>query len=126
MKKFFTIIIPLAVAAVLGFQFTACEKYVLPELNISPDTLRFGAAGDSLISVVNSNVIWTAKPEEKYIDWLEAVPDYWEGPGELMIRTQDNDSVAPRSAVIIVKSESITKKLVIEQAGRPEESPRDL
>lgn len=120
MKRFLTIIIPLAVVAVLGFQFTACEKYVLPELSVSPDTLRFGAVEDSLISMVNSNVIWTAKPEDSGTDWLEATPDYWEGQGELMIRTQNNGSGTPRSAVIIIKSETITKRLVIEQAGRPE------
>lgn len=120
MKKFFTIIIPFAIAAVIALQFTACETYVLPELSVSPDTLRFGASEDSLVTSVKSNVIWTAEPDDRGEEWISAVPDYWEGPGEIVVHTKTNDSRTPRSAVITVKSETITRQLVIEQAGQPE------
>ena len=68
MRKAATIIIPLALLALLAAQFTACEKYVLPEVNVSADTLWFGAAADSQRLTVWTNVITTAEPDDSMLE----------------------------------------------------------
>ena len=115
MKKFFTITVPLVVAAALALQFTSCEKYVLPELSLGADTLVFTAAADSATVAVSANVIWQAELEDSGQEWLETGPSWWEGPGEAYIKVEDNGTDAERSANVIVKSETIRKKITVIQ-----------
>ena len=122
MKKFFTITVPIALAAILVLQFTSCEKYVLPELALGTDTLFFSASADSSEVAVESNVIWQASLENSGDDWLETGPSWFEGPGEAYVKVQENVSGSQRSANVVVKSETITKKIfVIQQTPSQDE-----
>ena len=112
MRKAFATIIPVLLLAVFAAQFSACEKYVLPSLEIAPDTLRFGATADSQAVVVTTNVITTLYPENDDY-WVHARPAWLE----------QNATVESRTAVIPVKSEAILRNLVVIQEGTTAPDP---
>lgn len=120
MRKAFAIIVPALLLAVFAAQFTACEKFVLPELSISPDTLRFGALADSQAVHVTTNVITTLYPENSD-NWVHARPEWLDQSGTVFIRVYDNLSTESRTAIIPVKSEAILRNLVVIQEGAAEE-----
>ena len=70
MRKLTTILLSVLLTLLFASQFLSCEKYVLPELSISPDTLWFSAAADSQVVLLVTNVITTAEPENA--GWLYA------------------------------------------------------
>ncbi|MBR0223154.1 MAG: BACON domain-containing protein [Bacteroidales bacterium] len=119
MRKAFAIIIPAILLAFFAAQFTACEKYVLPDLTITPDTLWFSAAADSQAINVNTNVITTLYPENSD-SWVQARPEWLDRSRTVFIRVSENISSESRTAVIPVKSEAIQRNLVVIQEGLPE------
>lgn len=121
MRKAATILLSVLLLAVLAAQFSACEKYVLPDLTISSDTLRFSAAADSQMLVVTTNVITTIYPELSD-NWVSANPEWMDGSSTVFIRVRDNPYPEPRTAVIPVKSEAIRRTLVVIQDGAPADS----
>lgn len=116
MRKAFAIIVPVLLLAVFAAQFTACEKYVLPEVTLSSDTLRFSAAADSQALHVTTNVITTIYPESGD-RWVYASPNWFEQSQTVFIHVYDNPSSESRTAVVPVKSEAIQRNLVIIQEG---------
>ena len=122
MRKAFATIIPVLLLAVFAAQFSACEKYVLPSLEIAPDTLRFGATADSQAVVVTTNVITTLYPENDDY-WVHARPEWLEQNATVFIRVYDNPTTESRTAVIPVKSEAILRNLVVIQEGTPAPDP---
>lgn len=110
------IIIPAVLLAVLAAQFTACEKYVLPDLHISPDTLRFTASPDAQTVTVTTNVITTLSAESRD-NWVSASPDWTDADTTVLIRVAENTSTEGRTATISVQSESILRHLVVMQEG---------
>ena len=114
MRKAFAILLSALLLAVLAAQFTACEKYVLPELSISTDTLRFSAAADSQKLVVTTNVITTIYPEDKD-SWIHANPEWLETSATVFIRVRENPDPKERIATVPVKSEVILRHLVVVQ-----------
>lgn len=115
-RKLPAIIIPAVLLAVLAAQFTACEKYVLPDLHVSPDTLRFTAATDSQTVTVTTNVITTLYAESSD-NWVSASPDWIDSGTPVLIRVAENTGPESRTATIPVKSESILRNLVVIQEG---------
>lgn len=118
MRKTATILLTVLLLAVLAAQFSACEKYVLPDLTISSDTLRFSAKADSQMLVVTTNVITTIYPEMTD-NWVRANPEWMDGSSTVFIRVWDNPDPEPRTAVVPVKSEAIRRTLVVIQEGAP-------
>ena len=116
MRKAVAILLSVLLLAVLAAQFVSCEKFVLPDLTISADTLRFSAAADSQQLVVNTNVITTIYPESTD-DWVTANPEWFEESCTVYIRVRENPDPQSRVATVPVKSEAILRSLVVIQEG---------
>ena len=114
MRKLTTILLSVLLTLLFASQFLSCEKYVLPELSISPDTLWFSAAADSQVVLLVTNVITTAEPENA--GWLYADPAWMDENTAVTTRS--------RSAVIPFKSESLQHNLIVMQEGKPSD-PED-
>lgn len=114
-KKFFTITVPLALALVIALQFVSCEKYILPEMYLSQDTLAFGASSDSLAITVHSNVIWSFKNEDD--GWVRGYPNWGDADSVVVFTVKANESPNPRSLTLNIKSETISRYLFITQEG---------
>ena len=119
MRKASAILLHVILLALLAAQFSSCEKYVLPELTVSADTLRFTAAADSQMIVVTTNVITTLYPESD-ATWVRAIPEWLEASSQVYIRVSDNPGSQSRSTTIPVKSEAILRNLVVIQEGTPQ------
>ena len=119
MRKVAAIIIPALLIGLFAAQFTACEKYVLPELEISTDTLIFSAQIDSQSVFVHTNTITTALPEDNAA-WLHADPQWIDESTEVFIHVGHYVGSTQRTAVIAVKSESLQKNLVVIQKAEPD------
>lgn len=104
---------------VFAAQFMGCEKYVLPELSFTPDTLRFGAGEDSAILHVTTNVITTVEPENN-VAWVYADPSWIDESTEVVIHVRENGTKYERSTTIPVKSESLQHYLFVVQAAAQE------
>lgn len=117
MKKFLAIIIPLLALLTAICQFSSCEKYILPELSIVPDTLTFNATPDSSTLQVLSNVKWSCTSGAES-DWYQISPTEGNGNGEVMIKVNENGSQTERSATVAISSETIRKTFLIIQQGQ--------
>lgn len=117
MRKILSFTIFFALAAVLALQFASCEKYVLPELSLTPDTLKFSAAADSLPVQVKSNVIWNSSAANQ-VDWLKWNRDGMEGDQEMWFYATENTNALSRRETITFKSESLKRSLVVIQEGK--------
>ena len=88
-----------AVAAVILFimlaQFVSCEKYVLPELTISQDTIIFSHNVDSAYLEIHSNVIWEIETPDVSISdrWVIVRPNWADGDTTVIFKTT---SIRPR------------------------------
>lgn len=114
MKKTLTAIAALSIVFLLAGQMISCEKFILPELTVSPDTLRFDAAADSALVKVHSNVIWSNKDNP---DWIRLSVDWGDADGETFVSVTENTSTQTRQAQVSIKSETIQRYIVVEQAG---------
>ena len=118
MRRISAFIISTLLLAAIAAQFSSCEQYVLPSVEISPDTLRFGAAEDSAMLTVKTNVIVTIEPES--VTWVRAEPAWIDETTSVMIRVRENPGREARTVTIPVKSEAIQRNLVVVQ-DRPSE-----
>lgn len=121
MKKTFTAIASVTIALLIAGQMVSCEKYILPELTVTPDTLRFGAAADSALVKVHSNVIWSNKDNP---DWIGVSVDWGDADAETFVSVTENTSTQARQAQVSIKSETIQRYIVVEQAGAIEQEPQ--
>ena len=105
-------------AALLGAaiaQFSGCEQYILPEIELSQDTLRFKAALDSQAVHITTNVVTTAEPETSDQLWVSTNPVWFDETSDVVVTVQENTTGAERTATIPIKSETILKNLVVIQ-----------
>ena len=114
MKKTFTALSAFSIMLLLAGQMVSCEKFVLPELTVSPDTLRFSAAADSSIVKIHSNVIWSNRNNP---DWIRVSVDWGDTDAETFVAVTENTSSEARQAKVSIKSETIQRYIVVEQAG---------
>ncbi len=115
-RKSLTIIIPAILAILVLIPFSGCEKYILPDIQLSVDTLRFSAKEDSLTFFVQTNVITTAKADDSD-SWLEANPPWFDADTLVVVYVTENKSSSTRTATLPIKSEAILKNLTVIQAG---------
>lgn len=114
MKKTLTAIAALSIVFLIASQMISCEKFILPELTVTPDTLRFGAAADSSLVKVHSNVIWSNNDNP---DWISVSVDWGDTDAETFVSVAENTSTQARQAQVSIKSETIQRYIVVEQAG---------
>ena len=116
MRKAATIIIPAILLLVAAAQFSGCEKYVLPAISVTPDTLRFGAKADSADIYLTTNVI--TKPEtDEGVNWISAWPEWFDESSTVTVYVKENTDSSERTGILYFKSEAIQKKVVVIQAG---------
>lgn len=116
MRKAAAILLSALLLALLAAQFSACEKYVLPELAISPDTLCFTAEEGTRSLVVTTNVITTLYPDMEDT-WVRVNPEWIEDGCTVSVWVAENPDTQQRIATIPVKSEAIKRNLVVIQEG---------
>ena len=116
MRKAASVIISLSLLVLFSAQFLSCEKYVIPDLQVSPDTLRFGAAADSQKIIVTTNVN-TMMIVESEDSWVFADPDFIEETSEVTIYVLENETGSARTITLPVKSEALERKLLVIQEG---------
>ena len=121
MKKTFTVLAAVSIAFLIAGQMVSCEKYILPELTVTPDTLIFGAAADSALVKIHSNVIWSNKNNP---DWIGVSIDWGDTDAETFVSVAENTSTQARQAQVSIKSETIQRYIVVEQAGATEQEPQ--
>lgn len=127
MRKIASIIIPLLLAAGLVTSFTACEKYVLPSVEVMADTLYFGPKAESMKIEVFTNVI-VAVTESPV--WVDADPAWFDADTVVTISVRENTETEARSVSLPFHSESLQRNVLVIQAGAaaaPEEpdAPQD-
>ena len=116
MKKKRPLLPLLGLFAALLFPLWGCEQYVLPEIVLSPDTLRFTASSGVLPVEVRSNVRWTATVALATADWLSVGESGGKGTMTVGIEVTDNFE-EERTGTIVFQSETLRKNLVVIQAS---------
>ncbi len=115
--RFLLIACPLAAACLM--QLTSCERYVLPGIVLTPDTLLFQAATATQESVVEANVKCTLElsSDEGQPDWVSCSGLDFKGCGSgiLQVTVTENKAKHSRKAAITITSESLRKQLIILQ-----------
>lgn len=116
LKKIRTLALALLASGLLLTQFCGCEQYVLPEITLDPDTLRFTAAGGVLPVEVQANVKWKLTVGGDASGWLTAGVS--EGSGNLTVGFEAAANADDeRKCTVTVASETIRKRLTVIQAA---------
>lgn len=115
-RKISSILVSVLLVMTAAAQFTGCEKYILPDLSIAPDTLRFNAMADSADIFLTTNVISKTEAEQGS-EWITSWPEWFEESATVTIYVRQNTGQAERTGILYFKSEAIEKKLVVIQAG---------
>ena len=121
-RKIPTILVSVLLVLAAAAQFTGCEKYVLPDLSIELDTLRFNAMADSADIFLTTNVISKTEAEQGS-EWITSWPEWFDESATVTIYVRENTGQAERTGILYFKSEAIEKKLVVIQAGASGSSP---
>jgi len=101
---------------------TSCEKYVLPAIGLSQDTILVNKAAQELSLVVNSNVFWSFD-DGSTAAWLTVTPSGGTSTATVKIQIEENDSGAARRTTLTLKSETLQRSLLVVQSaddGLPE------
>ena len=117
MKKVMMVLIAAAVIIAAAAGASSCEKYVLPELSLSKDTLAVNKAAQELTFVVNANVPWEFDLSEVKAEWLVFSPEWGDLGMPVTISIEENTTGARRSVTVPVSSQTITKNLLIVQSA---------
>lgn len=117
MKKVLMAILAAAVLAAAAAGAASCEKYVLPELSLSQDTLLVNKSAQQLSLTVNSNVQWEFDVASAQVEWVIFDPEWGEVGRKVTISVEENTSGAVRKAAIPVQSQTIQKQLLIVQSA---------
>lgn len=117
MKKVLMALLAAAVLAAAAAGAASCEKYVLPMLSLSQDTILVNKSAQQLSLVVNSNVQWEFDVASAKIDWVYFDPEWGETGRKVIITIEENTSGAVRKATVPVQSQTIQKHLLIVQSG---------
>ena len=116
LKKFRTLFFALCASGLLLTQFWGCEQYILPEITLNPDTLRFTAAGGVLPVEVEANVKWKLSIGNEGYGWLTAGAESGNGALTVGFEAAANGD-DERKCTVTVASETIRKRLTVIQAS---------
>lgn len=117
MKKVLMAILASAVIIAAAAGAASCEKYVLPELSLSQDTLLVNKSAQQLSLTVNSNVQWAFDVDGDKVEWVSFDPEWAEVGRKVTISIEENATGKMRSATVPVSSQTISKKLLIVQSA---------
>ena len=124
MKKWFLSACEAVAAAaviVASLSTASCEKYILPHLNCTLDTIWAPLEGGTYHVTISSNVSWkfelTTIPAWASVDVTYGQSDYEEAVYPIQIEVQPNDGDSGRNGVIKYSSQTLTRTLVISQTG---------
>ncbi|MCK9626273.1 MAG: BACON domain-containing protein [Bacteroidales bacterium] len=112
MKKFLPILLSVVFTIIIVAQFSSCEKYVLPSLSLSQDTLTFSPEAQDSELIIETNVIWSA---DNTSNWIILNPSEGELSDTITISVTKNDTGNKRSYKISFNTETIKKSVVIIQ-----------
>ena len=121
MKKVLLAVIAAAavIAAVAGVN--SCEKYILPSMEIIPDTLAVNMSPQELSLYIDSNVPWWIETQDfRDAGWLMIEPFAADTAATVKVTVEENVSGSRRSIVIPVHSQTLEKKLSIFQSADEE------
>lgn len=125
MRKALIAILFCAAVALCG---VSCEKYALPRLDLSNDTILAPLEGGEFGVTLTSNVRWMfddgSIQDWIYLDLKYGTSEYVDVDYPLSLRIRANDSGAERKCDMTVTTSTLSRKLVVIQAG-PEETPAD-
>ena len=109
----------LAAAAVIAASagLSSCEKYILPTLTLSQDTLLVNKNAQELSLVVNTEVNWSFDLSSAGASWLTVTPDIGLGVATVKIQIEENGGANVRSATVPVKTATLERKLYIVQSA---------
>ncbi len=126
-KTILTSVVATVLLSVILAQFVSCEKYVLPELTISQDTIIFKYTVDSVALDIHSNVIWEIEtPDISLINpWVKAMPPWADGDKTVIFKTQLNEG-PQRQTQARVFSETIEHHLLLIQQAAPQPQQDNL
>ena len=110
-------IVASAVVIAAASGLVSCEKYVLPSISLSPDTLFVNQPGKQMKLVVETNVMWHMDLDGLDLEWLAIEPVSGEGDTPVDITVSANDTGAEREIVIPVKTETLQRNMVISQSA---------
>lgn len=97
------------------FSSASCEKYILPNIELSRDSLFFTASADSATVYVISNVQWKVSVKTGDASFCTFTPDQGFAEGEITFRVKDAIKTLAECE-IEVRSEIISKSLYIRQS----------
>lgn len=108
-----------AAAAVIAASagLSSCEKYILPTLTLSQDTLLVNKNAQELSLVVNTGVYWSFDLNSANADWLTVTPDVGLGTATVKIQIEENSGANDRSATVPVKTATLERNLYIVQSA---------
>ena len=124
MKKWFLSACEAVVAAavlVASLSTASCEKYILPHLDCTLDTIWAPLEGGTYQVTISSNVSWkfelTSIPAWASVDVTYGQSDYEEAVYPIKVEVQPNDGDSGRNGAIKYSSQTLTRTLVISQTG---------
>ena len=115
-RKIPTILVSALLVLAAAAQFTGCEKYILPDLSVAPDTLRFSAKADSTDIFLTTNVISKTEAAEGS-EWITSWPEWFDEDSDVMIYVRENTGTSERTGILYFKSEVLQRKLTVIQAA---------
>lgn len=88
----------------------------VPRLSLAPGGLSFTAAGGTTPVAVKTNRAWTVTEN---LPWITVTPTSGTGAveGSISVTAAPNTEIAPRSGVITIKAENLTRTLGVSQIG---------
>jgi hypothetical protein len=113
MKRIFFIIFAIIGLVVSASHFTACEKYIIPQLSFTPDTLKCGLNNGAYDVTIHSTVAWRVSSGS---NWIE--PSVKSGKKDSVIQLYINASDSTRLGSLTVTTETLEKRIIVlQQAG---------
>ena len=124
MKKWFLSACEAVVAAavlVASLSTASCEKYILPHLDCTLDTIWAPLEGGTYRISISSNVSWSfdlpSIPAWASVDVTFGKSDYEEAVYPITVEVQPNDGESDRTGVLKYTSQTLSRTLVISQKG---------
>lgn len=113
--------VAVAFVAAACFGTISCEKYILPRLDCSVDTLWVPIEGGTYNITITSNVEWSFEystvPKWTSFDVMYGQSDYVEVTYPIKVEVQPNDDGSDRLTEIIFSSQTLSRTLVVDQKG---------
>ncbi|MCQ2232869.1 MAG: hypothetical protein MJZ30_13585 [Paludibacteraceae bacterium] len=115
-KVFYLTLLSSLIAGVVG---CSDDEEEAPKLELNATELTFKSEGGDELVGVTSNTNWSAVSSEK---WCEVSPSSSNGNGAIKVTAQKNEKSESRTAKISVVSGSLTRIVMVSQAGSGSEN----